>query len=124
MKKLLLLVIPFLLLVGCSSEDASTNFLATGKINCSDIETIKTYDDYMIIDVRTPEEYAEGHLDNAINIEYQDIVVKLEENHISKDTPIVVYCKSGGRSGQAFESLKQAGYTHLYDLGAMSNCNK
>ena len=124
MKKLLLLVIPFLLLVGCSKEDATDSFMVSGKIKCSDIETIKSYDDYMIIDVRTPEEYAEGHLDNTINIEYQDIVEKLEEKKISKDTPIIVYCKSGGRSGQAFESLKQAGYTHIYDLGAISNCSK
>ncbi|MBR4262783.1 MAG: rhodanese-like domain-containing protein [Bacilli bacterium] len=124
MKKLLLISAILLLFTACNNKDATDNLLKMGKISCSDIDIIKTYDDYMIIDVRTPDEYAEGHLDNAINIEYQDIVEKLEENYISKDTPIIVYCISGGRSGKAFESLKQAGYTHIYDLGAMSNCSK
>ncbi len=123
MKKLLILSAFLLLLVGCSSEDQEA-YLASGKISCSDIETVKSYKDYMIIDVRTPEEYSEGHLDDAINIEYQDVVEKLNEKNISKDTPIIVYCKSGGRSGQAYESLKQVGFTHIYDLGAMINCTK
>jgi rhodanese-related sulfurtransferase len=123
MKKLLIISIFMLLLVGCSTKEQGA-YLTNGKINCTDIETIKTYNDYMIIDVRTPDEYNSGHLEKAINIEYQDIVSVLEEKNISKETPIVVYCKSGGRSGQAYESLKQAGFTHIYDLGAMSSCNK
>ena len=122
MKKLLVLSIVVLLLTACSATDLYE--LKTGKIKCSDLETIKKMDGYMIIDVRTPEEYEEGHLEEAINIEYQNIVEELNEQNISKDTPIVVYCKSGGRSGQAFESLEKEGFTSLYDLGAMSNCTK
>lgn len=124
MKKLLLISAILFLITACNNKDATDNLLKMGKISCSDIDIIKTYDDYMIIDVRTPDEYNESHLDKAINIEYQNIVSVLEEKHISKDTPIIVYCRSGGRSGQAFESLKQAGFTHIYDLGAMSNCSK
>ena len=123
MKRIVLLSILVLILTACNNEEVKDNLLASGKIDCNDIETIKSYADYLIIDVRTPEEYNEGHLDNAINIEYQDIVLKLEEKNISKSMPIIVYCKSGGRSKQAFESLEGNGFTHVYDLGAMSNCN-
>ena len=122
MKKLVVLSIFVLLLTACNTENATDSIIKSGKISCTDKKIKKKQDDYMIIDVRTNDEYDEGHLDKAINIEYQDIVKKLKEKNISKETPIIVYCKSGGRSGQAYESLKEEGYTHIYDLGAISNC--
>ena len=45
-------------------------------------------------------------------------------NDVSLDTPIIVYCKSGTRSNNAYNSLKDAGYKHIYDLGSINNCNK
>jgi len=70
-----------------------------------------------VIDVRTPEEYQAGHIDNAENIDYYD-----QENfkkafmEFDKDDPIYIYCRSGGRSQKAGEILKQLGFTNLYDL--------
>ena len=121
MKKLLIICLFVLLLCGCQSNSLKSS----GKIKCNDIKTILSYENNpKLIDVRTKKEYDEYHLDNAINIPYENIVddIKNIEN-ISLDTPIIVYCKSGARSEKAYNSLKSAGYKHLYDLGSISNCN-
>ena len=71
----------------------------------------------MLVDVRTPEEYAEGHLPKAINIPFEQIVEVFAKQGIAKDTPVVVYCRSGRRSGIAKESLDNAGYQAVYNGG-------
>ncbi|MBO2696884.1 rhodanese-like domain-containing protein [Shewanella algae] len=71
----------------------------------------------MLVDVRTPEEYAEGHLPEAINIPFEQIVEVFAKQGIAKDTPVVVYCRSGRRSGIAKESLEKAGYQEVYNGG-------
>lgn len=115
-KKILFIFILFLM-VGCGS-------IKSGKISCAQKNVVLDYDDSILIDVRTSSEFESGHLENAINIPYDDIVNGVSKiDKINYDTPIIVYCKSGGRSNQAFESLKNAGYTNVYDLGAMSNCS-
>lgn len=72
-----------------------------------------------LIDVRSPAEFADGHLPNAVNIPLQ-----LLPQHLStlepKDKPIVLYCRSGNRSGQAASILKDAGFSAVHNLGAMS----
>lgn len=70
-----------------------------------------------LVDVRSPEEYAEGHIEGAVNIPVGDIARRAGE--IPKDKPVVVYCRSGVRSARAAGALKAAGYTQVYDLGAM-----
>ena len=121
-KKFLILIVAVLLLVGCGKKE--NKVIESGKITCSQMKEIMKGDNNpRLIDVWTKEEYDEGHLDDAINIPYDVIVnpgVK-EYDSILEDTPIIVYCKSGNRSGQAYNSLKMAGYKNVYDLGAMSN---
>ncbi len=115
-KRFLILFFAFLL-VGCGS-------IKSGKISCSEKNVVLNYDNSILIDVRTSSEYKLGHLEGAINIPYDNIIEGISKmDGISYDTPIIVYCKSGGRSNQAFESLKSAGYNNVYDLGAMSNCS-
>ena len=73
---------------------------------------------------KTDEEYKEKHLDKAINIPFDKIVDTLNTyGTIDFKVPIIVYCKSGGRSAQAAASLIEAGYQKVYDLGAMSSCD-
>ena len=123
-KKFLVLIVVLLLLVGCGKKEEKK--IESGKVTCSQMKTIMKYDNNpVLIDVRTAEEYNEGHLDGAINIPYDVIVspgVTTMDSIIPDETPIVVYCKSGNRSGQAYNSLKMAGYKNVYDMGAMSNC--
>ena len=72
---------------------------------------------HQLVDVRTPEEFASGHLPNAVNIPLQDLPNRLGE--IAVDEPVVLYCRSGNRSGQAAQLLTAAGYTQVLDLGGI-----
>jgi rhodanese-related sulfurtransferase len=67
----------------------------------------------------TPEEFAAGHLDGAINIPIDDLDARKGE--LKKDADIVLYCRSGGRSERGRALLAAAGYTKVHNLGAMSN---
>lgn len=73
---------------------------------------------YQLIDVRTAEEFASGHIAGAVNIPVQELGGRLGE--VSKDQPVVLYCRSGNRSGQAATLLERAGYTGIYDLGGLT----
>lgn len=72
---------------------------------------------HQLVDVRTPEEFASGHLPDAINIPLQELSGRLGE--IAANEPVVLYCRSGNRSGQAAQLLAGAGYTQILDLGGI-----
>ena len=71
-----------------------------------------------LVDVRTPAEFASGHLPGAINIPVQELADRLGELQ-PKDTPVVLYCRSGRRSSSAARTLKSAGFAVVHDLGSM-----
>jgi phage shock protein E len=71
------------------------------------------------IDVRSTEEYAEGHIPGAINIPHTEIVERIGEVTTDRDAPIYLYCRSGRRSDLARNALQQAGYTGVTDLGGL-----
>lgn len=73
-----------------------------------------------LIDVRTPEEYSAGHIDGAGNLSLQSIESGTMPS-VEKSEPVYLYCRSGNRSAQAASLLKQAGYTDVHDLGAMTS---
>jgi rhodanese-related sulfurtransferase len=72
-----------------------------------------------LVDVRTPAEFASGHLPGAVNIPVQELGRRMGELD-PKPTPIVLYCRSGNRSASAAKALKAAGFSAVHDLGAMS----
>ncbi len=72
---------------------------------------------HQLIDVRTPEEFAAGHIPGAVNIPIDELGGRLSE--LSQAEPVVVYCRSGNRSAQAARILDQAGYSGVYDLGGV-----
>lgn len=72
-----------------------------------------------LLDVRTPEEFAEGHLPGAINIPVQELTARIAELG-REDRPIVVYCRSGARSSSARRMLEAAGHQKVIDLGPKS----
>lgn len=69
-----------------------------------------------LVDVRTPAEFQSGHLVNAVNININDTDFKTKMEALDKSKPILVYCKSGGRSGRACGQLKEMGFTIITDL--------
>lgn len=73
----------------------------------------------LLLDVRSPDEFRSGHVAGAKNIPVQELPQRLKELP-PKTKPIVVYCRSGGRSAAAASALRNAGY-EVHDLGAMSN---
>ena len=71
----------------------------------------------LLIDVRTPEEYHQGHLEKVINIPYDAIVQGARLYRLKPEMPLVLYCRSGRRSGIAQQTLQQAGFTQVYNGG-------
>ncbi len=72
----------------------------------------------LLLDVRTPAEFAEGHVTRATNIPVQELAARIEELG-ARSRPVVVYCRSGGRSAQAAAMLSAAGY-QVKDIGPMT----
>ncbi|WP_276496578.1 rhodanese-like domain-containing protein [Pontibacter litorisediminis] len=71
----------------------------------------------VLVDVRTPEEYASGHLDGAMLSDFRGGDFAEDIRNWDKDKVYYLYCASGNRSGQAAELMKQAGFKHIYNLG-------
>ena len=76
----------------------------------------------IVIDVRTPDEWLSGHLENAQNIEWQDIL-NIKES-VKKDEEIYLYCRSGNRSGKATRILTDAGFVNVINAGSLNQASK
>ncbi len=82
-------------------------------------EIMDAEQDYIIIDARTQEEFAEGHIENAILIPEYEIKDRAEKELPDKDALILVYCRSGRRSKIASEDLVNLGYTNVKEFGGI-----
>lgn len=122
MKKIIILSICTLFLCSCGTDKKEDSNMYES-ITCAQKEELMK-DGAVLIDVRTSNEYAEGHLDGSINLTVDTIGVNIETLVSDKDTKIIVYCRSGNRSATAANTLINLGYKNVYDLGAMSNCSK
>ena len=70
----------------------------------------------VVLDVRTPAEYAEGHVPGAINIPHTELAARVAELQAAREKDVVVYCRSGVRAEQALDVLGKAGFKRLYHL--------
>lgn len=70
----------------------------------------------IILDVRTPQEFAEGHLERALNINFYDENFKQQLSQLDKKKKILIYCKSGNRSGKAMAMMQEMGFKQIIDL--------
>ena len=82
-------------------------------------EIIKNSEDYLIVDVRTKEEYNSGHIEGALLLPVQELEDRLDELPIDKS--IIVHCQSGGRSRTAATTLVENGFKQVYDMGGISD---
>ena len=73
----------------------------------------------LIVDVRTPEEFANGHYPGAINIPHETILEGLNQLSVTADTSVILYCRSGNRSGQAEQVLQEKGFTEARNAGGL-----
>lgn len=76
------------------------------------------------IDVRSADEFAAGHVPDAVNIPYTEIESRIGEVTDDKDAVIYVYCRSGRRSGIAQSTLEQAGFTQVVNQGGLADARK
>lgn len=76
--------------------------------------------DYIIVDVRRPDEFAEGHIAGAINVPNEDIKDEMPELLPDKDQLLLIYCRSGNRSKEASQKLANIGYTEVYEFGGIN----
>ena len=84
-------------------------------------EIMESEEGYVILDVRTPKEFAEGHIEGAILIPDYEIVEKAEKVLTNKDQLILVYCRSGRRSKKAANELAALGYTNIKEFGGIND---
>ncbi|OKL47140.1 hypothetical protein BSR29_05495 [Boudabousia liubingyangii] len=76
-----------------------------------------------ILDVRTPAEFAEGHLEGAKNIDFNDANFKTEVQKLDPKGSYVLYCRSGNRAGKALSVMKEMGFEHLANLGSLDSAH-
>ena len=79
-------------------------------------EQLKQQSDAVVIDVRTAEEFANGHISNAVNIDWNGNSFEEQANKLNKEKPVFVYCMRGGRSSSAAVKLKDMGFKTIYEL--------
>ena len=80
--------------------------------------------DAIWIDVRTADEYKQGHVPGAIHIPYEEIAVRIGEVTHDKGALIYLYCRSGRRSGIALEALSEAGFTNAVNIGGLEDADR
>ena len=91
--------------------------MAADVVDISADEMLKQLnDDWLIIDVRSAEEYAEGHVPGAINISHKELADNLDKVLGHKDKPVVVYCRSGFRAGKAADILLKNDFSQVKHL--------
>ena len=117
-KRLLPFVLSMMLLSSCTAHGGSAN--SYRQINMDEaVEMMKKESGYIILDVRRPDEYAEGHIPGAINVPNEDIGTAEIPELPDKAQLILVYCRSGRRSKEASEKLVRLGYTNIVEFGGI-----
>jgi len=120
MKKSIFLVTIAFALMSCYAQEKKVELAAPAAFAQKMEE-----DNGPIVDVRTPKEYKSGHIDGAVNLHVydKDFATRLDSLDVNKT--VYVYCKAGGRSAEAVESMKTKGFTHIVELdGGMDAWNE
>ena len=112
MKKLIFLLMIAVMFVSCEAQQKKGVELVAPKQFSAEM----TKDKGQLIDVRTPKEYKAGHISGATNIHLYDQDFNERINKLDKNETVYVYCKAGGRSAEAVESLKINGFQHIVEL--------
>ena len=117
-------VVPLLLVIlhlaGCAETTGGENDATYRQITMSEaVEMMASESDYIILDVRRPDEFSAGHIPNAVNIPNESIGADEIDELPDKDRFILVYCRSGNRSKQASEKLVRLGYTNIVEFGGI-----
>lgn len=118
MKKLIPILLSALMLTGCAGAGNQTDSYRQISMDEA-VEMMKQESGYIILDVRTPEEFAEAHIPNAINVPNESIGESDIPELPDMDQLIMVYCRSGRRSKEASAKLAKLGYTNIVEFGGI-----
>ena len=120
MKKLVFLLLAVMLLTACGQDKENNQGAVYVNITAEEAKRIMDSEEgYIILDVRTQEEYDQGHIPGAILISHEEIAEKAEKVLTDKDQLILVYCRSGRRSKIAAEAWVELGYTNIKEFGGI-----
>ncbi len=116
-------------LAACSSADAVDSPSASAeerpgvvRVGASQAVTLLAdREDVTVIDVRTPAEFAEGHLEDAELVDIYEPAFRDEIDGLDRDGSYVLYCRTGNRSGQAAAFMRELGFTEVYDAGGIAD---
>jgi rhodanese-related sulfurtransferase len=109
---LVILIALAFVITNCDGQKSGSQPLSTDSFE----KKLTATTDKIILDVRTPDEYANGHLAESILINYYDGDFKNQVSKLDKSKPVFVYCKGGVRSASAAKILTEAGFKEVYDL--------
>ena len=119
MKKIIPFLMALLLLAGCGAQSEESTYR---QVNAEEADSMMEEETgYIILDVRTAQEYREKHIPGAINIANESIGTEDISELPDKDQLILVYCRSGNRSKQASEKLVKLGYTNIIEIGGINS---
>lgn len=110
-----------LMMSGCSTNQKPVENTAYHKIEAKEAKEMMEKQDVIIVDVRRADEYAKGHIPEAILVPNETIKEKANEKLPDKDATYLVYCRSGNRSAQASRVLSELGYHNIYDFGGIQD---
>jgi rhodanese-related sulfurtransferase len=110
-KKIAIILSSVLALSACSSASATD-------LSAQEFQAKTQESGVVTLDVRTPGEFMEGHLVNSINIDVENPSFSAEIEKLDKEATYAVYCRSGRRSANAIATMKEAGFTNLFNLNA------
>jgi rhodanese-related sulfurtransferase len=124
MNKLLIIAFLGLSIIGCAQHTGKGTQMNTtsmdGTIQRVSREQFKQYLEsnptVQLVDVRTASEYSSGKIGNAINYDFYGNEFKQQLEKLDKTSPVLIYCASGGRSGQTLEMMKTMGFTTVLEL--------
>jgi len=108
----LFLVFCICFLFNCKESNSQSSKLIT----VEEMQELVNLEGMQLVDVRTPSEFVEGHVPNAQNIDFWDANFDENIEKLDKSKPIIVYCKSGGRSAKCATKLASIGFDKIYDL--------
>jgi len=117
--KIVLITMLWISLASCGQKqnEKSSDQDSASKISLISPEDLnKVNKDIILIDVRTPGEYASGHVENSVNIDFRASNFKELIGELDKNQDVYVYCKVGGRSGSAARMMEDMGFKKVYDL--------
>ncbi|BBM82912.1 rhodanese [Candidatus Uabimicrobium amorphum] len=113
MKRLLFLIVVFLLSCSSTPERDKNVF---ENVSAKQAQTIMEDSSVVVLDVRTANEYNDGHIKDALNIDIKSENFMDEMQKLDKDTTYVMHCRSGGRSAMALEKVKDFGFKKIYHM--------